>query len=66
MLLAYAGPIVGALLLNSLSAIFTALCVYIYLNRSRLSNSKVIFILSRPFHGIVKRVARSAINKKKN
>ena len=60
---AYAGPIVGAFVINLTGALIATICVYIYLNRQKFRKYKFISIITKPFHGIIKKIAIKNIEK---
>ena len=60
---AYAGPIVGAFVINATGALIATLCVYLYLNRQKFRKYKFLTIISKPFHGIIKKIAIKNIEK---
>tara|TARA_Y100001968_G_C18692474_1_gene407525 strand:+ start:228 stop:485 length:258 start_codon:yes stop_codon:yes gene_type:complete len=60
---AYAGPIVGAFVINATGALIATICVYIYINRQKFRKYKFLSIITRPFHGIIKKIAIKNIEK---
>ena len=64
---AYAGPVIASIALNVGGSIIATACVYIYLHRDRLKSKKALLMLNltKPLHGIVKKIAISKIKKNK-
>ena len=63
---AYAGPIIASIAINSIWAAIGVACVYLYLNRDRLSKYKFLKIITKPLHKTIKGIALNRINKKKS
>ena len=59
----YAGPIVASLAFNGIWAAVGAICIYLYLNRGKLSKNKLLYSLTKPFHRIIKKVAVRRLDK---
>ena len=62
----YAGPLLGALAFNGIWAVIAALSVYIYTNRKYLAKNKFLLGATRPFHGLIIRIAQKELKKGKN
>ena len=61
----YAGPIIGAFVINAAGALISTIFVYIYLNRQKFKKYKILSFITRPFYGIIKRIAIKNIEKQK-
>ena len=64
MYFAYAGPVVAVITWNALASAFAALCVYIFLRREKFKKKKWLVFITKPFHGIIKKIAQNKISKK--
>ena len=62
---AYAGPIIGAFVINAAGALIATIFVYIYLNRQKFKKYKTLSFMTRPFHGVIKKIAIKNIEKQK-
>ena len=60
----YAGPIIASIAINGIWAAIGVACVYMYLNKEKLNKYKLLKIITRPLHKIIKRIALKRINKK--
>ena len=62
----YAGPIIATIAINSVGALIATICVYIYLNRKKFKRNKILNFITRPFHGIISKIAKKNLEKKKS
>lgn len=60
---AYAGPVIASIAFNIGGAAVATACVYLYLHRERFKRKKVLLMLTKPFHGLVKRIAIAKLKK---
>ena len=60
---AYAGPVIASIAFNISGAAVATVCVYLYLHRERFKRKKVLLMLTKPFHGLVKRLAIAKLKK---
>ena len=60
----YAGPIIATIAFNSLGALIATICVYIYLNRKKFKKNKILTFITKPFHGIISKIATKNLEKK--
>tara|TARA_Y100001968_G_C19405798_1_gene743551 strand:- start:1274 stop:1492 length:219 start_codon:yes stop_codon:yes gene_type:complete len=59
----YAGPVIGAIAWNASASLVGVICVYLYLHRDKLRKYRLISFLTRPFHNILKRIAKNRLSK---
>ena len=62
----YMGPVLGIVTWNTISSLIAILCVYIFLHREKLKKNKILFLLTKPLHGLIKRVANKRLSKNKS
>ena len=60
---AYAGPVIASIAFNVGGAAVATVCVYLYLHRDRFKRNKVFLIFTKPFHGLVKKIAITNLKK---
>jgi hypothetical protein len=62
----YAGPILGSLALNGFGALIAALCIYVYTNRRTFARHKYLYLITKPFHQFIKKLALSKAKRPKS
>ncbi len=61
----YAGPVIGAIFINLSWSLIATICVYIYINRKKYTKIKLLMILTKPLHNIIKNIAKNKIEETK-
>jgi len=61
---AYAGPIIGVVAWNLTASLIGVICVYIFLHRDKFKKYKFVRIITKPLHGIIKKIALKRLSKK--
>ena len=64
-LFAYAGPVIGVIAWNAIGSLIAMVCVYAFLNRKKLKKYRFLNFITKPFHGLIEKIARKTINEKK-
>ena len=57
----YAGPVIGVIAWNATASLIGVVCVYIYLHRKRLRKYKLLAIITKPFHKLIKDIANKRL-----
>ena len=55
----------GIVAWNTIGSLIAIICVYIFLNRDKLKQNKLLFFLTKPLHKTIKRIANRRLAKKK-
>ena len=61
----YMGPVLGIVALNTIVSFIAILCVYIFLHKEKLKKYKILVLLTKPFHKVIKKVAKKRLSKNK-
>ena len=61
--IAYAGPVIGVIAWNATASLIGIICVYIYLHREKLRKYRLISAITKPFHKIIRNIAKTRLSK---
>jgi hypothetical protein len=59
---AYAGPVMGVIAWNAIGSLIGVVCIYAFLNKEKFKRNKFIYKITKPFHKIIKRIARNRLD----
>ena len=59
------GPVLGIIAWNTIGSVVAILCVYIFLHKEKLKKYKILVYLTKPFHKLIKKVAKKRLSKNK-
>ena len=59
----YAGPVIASIAINGIGALIAAICVYIYLNRTKFKKNRFLYGIFKPLIKPIKSVALRSLKK---
>ena len=59
------GPVLGVVAWNAIGSLLAVICVYIFLHKEKFKKYKILVIVTKPFHRIIKKIATKKLDNQK-